>query len=214
MSSELKELYEKEAAKKDVKSEVHEAIASGSVQAAAADIYNNEGEGGDEFMAVKPYLGAIHEPTGFIYNKILDDVPDTTLTLERVYGYGAADTRNNLFYSNYSNTSNEIVYFAAATNIVLDTRSNVQRFHRDHTDDIISLALHPNGRIAATGETGRKPKIIIWNTDNMLTCCILEGFHQRGVCHLVRVQSNMYMLVCTILIYIVLFTYTVASLGI
>jgi len=50
-----------------------------------------------------------------------------------------------------------------------------------HTDDIISLAIHPNGKIVATGEVGRKPKIVVWDLETKDVKAILEGFHKRGV---------------------------------
>lgn len=38
-----------------------------------------------------------------------------------------------------------IVYPTAALGVVYDLKSNTQRFYHGHTDDIISLALHPVG---------------------------------------------------------------------
>ena len=38
----------------------------------------------------------------------------------------------------------------------------------DHTDDILSVAMHPlNGKIVATGQVGRKPKVYVWDIDTM-----------------------------------------------
>ena len=50
-----------------------------------------------------------------------------------------------------------------------------------HTDDVISLALHPGKTIVATGEIGRKPKIILWDLETKEVLAVLEGFFQRGV---------------------------------
>ena len=36
-----------------------------------------------------------------------------------------------------------------------------------HKDDIMSIAVHPNGKIIATGEIGPKPMISIWSVDSM-----------------------------------------------
>ena len=33
----------------------------------------------------------------------------------------------------------------------------------------------------ATGEIGRKPKIIVWDSDTLQTLAVLKGFHKRGV---------------------------------
>ncbi len=47
-------------------------------------------------MAVKPWLGAIKEPTDFKPLRFPDEKPNVTLTLEYVYGYRAKDCRNNI----------------------------------------------------------------------------------------------------------------------
>jgi hypothetical protein len=56
----------------------------------------------------------------------------------------------------YADDPWEIVYPAAAVGVILDKRTNSQKFHMEHTDDIISLATHPDGCLVATGEVGKK----------------------------------------------------------
>ena len=56
---------------------------------------------------------------------------------------------------------------SAAVGIILDPTTNTQKFHITHKDDIMSIAIHPNGKVIATGEIGPKPLISIWNIDNM-----------------------------------------------
>ena len=46
-------------------------------------------EKGDEFMAVKPWLGAIKEPSGFKNSKDQNKPPDVTIELNYVFGYRA-----------------------------------------------------------------------------------------------------------------------------
>lgn len=46
-------------------------------------------EKGDEFMAVKPWLGAIKEPTGFKNPKDQNKPPEVTIALNYVFGYRA-----------------------------------------------------------------------------------------------------------------------------
>ncbi len=131
-------------------------------------------------MAVKPYLGAIFPPTGYKHKKDSDEVPDTSLALDWIHGYSAQEGRDNVFFS----SSGEIVFFAAAVCVSLDVTSEVQRFHREHTDDILTMAMHPNRKIFASGEIGKKPKIILWDVDTMKTITIFEGAHVRGICQL------------------------------
>ena len=53
-----------------------------------------EGGGGDEFMAIKPWLGAIVAPTS--PPAAINSAPDADLSLEWVHGYRCFDARNNV----------------------------------------------------------------------------------------------------------------------
>jgi hypothetical protein len=80
------------------------------------------------------------------------------------------DSRNNLRYitnkptdGQYGGGADEgeaprcFVYPSAALGIVFDVKANTQRFYHGHTDDIISLALHPvwsGARFSATTAVG------------------------------------------------------------
>ena len=52
--------------------------------------------------------------------------------------------------------SGHIVYMAGAVAIVYRKTGHMQQFYSAHTDDIISLALHPDNIIVATGQV-RQP---------------------------------------------------------
>ncbi len=52
-------------------------------------MFEVEVEKGDEFMAVKPWLGAIKEPSGWKGGKGQNQKPKVTLDLEYVFGYRA-----------------------------------------------------------------------------------------------------------------------------
>lgn len=80
---------------------------------------------------------------------------DDGLTLEWVHGYRSDDCRNNVRYA----ASGELVYHAAAVNVVMDVKGPKQRFCHVHSDDIVSMAMHPEGQIVATGQIGKQPKI-------------------------------------------------------
>lgn len=75
---------------------------------------------GDEFMAVKPWLGAIKEPTGYKKQSNANLKPACSLNLEYVHGYRSKDCRNNLRYVD----DNTIVYHAAAVCVVHDISEN------------------------------------------------------------------------------------------
>lgn len=50
-----------------------------------------------EFMAVKPWIGAVVEPKN--HPAIDKSPPDATYELEYVYGYRCSDSRQNVFYN-------------------------------------------------------------------------------------------------------------------
>jgi WD40 repeat protein len=119
--------------------------------------------GGDEFMAVKPWLGAIKTPSNFAQKpKDFDKQPEIELKLEHVHGYRAKDARSNIFY----NTDGNIVTHAAGVGLTHNVASNSQFHNQAHIDDIMSIAEHPGKSLYATGEIGPKPHIIIWDSTN------------------------------------------------
>ena len=45
----------------------------------------------------------------------------------------------------------------------------------------ISLALHPEGTLVATGQVGKDPYICVWDSTTCETVSILKDAHQRGI---------------------------------
>jgi hypothetical protein len=63
----------------------------------------------------------------------------------------------------------QIVYYTAALGVVMNVVTNTQRFFHGHTDNIKSMACHPNDWIIATGQTKKVgpeevPYCCIWET--------------------------------------------------
>lgn len=116
---------------------------------------------GDQFMAVKPWLGAIKEPTKPYY-KGSGKAPDVTLRLDYAHGYRTKDCRNNLKYLSES----EVCYHTAALGVIMkiDESPREQRFFDSHTDDIISIVWSSDRSSMFTGEMGAKPVIHQWNS--------------------------------------------------
>ncbi|TGZ62681.1 hypothetical protein CRM22_007279 [Opisthorchis felineus] len=111
--------------------------------------------------------------------------PDETLKLEWVYGYRGRDCRNNLFYL----PTGEIIYFVAAVVVLYNIEEQCQRHYLEHTDDVTSIALHPDCITVATGQTAGhgkiqgKPHVRIWSSVDLRTLRILGlGEFGRGVC--------------------------------
>lgn len=129
---------------------------------------------GEQFMAVKPWIGAIKEPA----NHPPPDAtpPDARYALEYVYGYRCEDSRMNLYF----NPSGEAVYMTAALGVILNMKNNTQKFFggglvdnkaknvsddtHAHTDDITALTISPDRQWVASGQVGSAPAVFIWNS--------------------------------------------------
>jgi len=99
------------------------------------------------------------------------------LVPEYVYGYRSKDCRNNIFYL----ADDTIVYHAAALGIVHNLKNNTQRFFDKHTDDILSLARHPDKVQVATGEIGPKPMLYIWSTKTLEVVKSFKAVLKKGI---------------------------------
>lgn len=121
-------------------------------------------EGGEEFMAIKPWLGAIKEPSVKFNPHGAQLLPPISVELEYVYGYRTKDCRQNLFYTN----KNEVVYHAAAVIIHHNFEKNTQQLITDHNDDILSLAYHASKGLVLTGELGPKPFVCLSKDERVI----------------------------------------------
>lgn len=129
------------------------------------------------FLARQPCRAALVAPTSHTTGYNAHEKPDHHLQLDFVYGYRAHDSRHNLVY----NIDGLVTYPAAATGIAYDSREHTQQFFTMHTDDIVSLAMHPDREIMATGQVGKDPTICVWSSTTCELLAELKGFHQRAV---------------------------------
>jgi microtubule-associated protein-like 6 len=153
---------------------------------------DEEPSGGDEFMAVKPWKGAIKPPPIVPPSNPL--APASSLSLQWVHGYtsasaGSCDARvsNNLFY----NANYDVVYPAAALGVCLHVDSesyenSTQKYFKGHNDDILCLAMSPNRRYVATGQISSKSSkgkatICVWDAIECRLLSELKDCHQRGI---------------------------------
>ncbi|XP_041781012.1 echinoderm microtubule-associated protein-like 2 isoform X1 [Anopheles merus] len=141
----------------------------------------------DEY--VKLYISGrpivIHLPEAQLSTYELTKVqpaPNRRLRLDWAYGYRGKDCRSNL----YQLPTGEMVYFVAAVVILYNMDEHTQRHYLGHTDDVKSLAVHPNKLLVASGQCGGHegrdslPHILIWNsvslaTLNMIGCGEFTG---------------------------------------
>ncbi|XP_053730292.1 echinoderm microtubule-associated protein-like 6 isoform X1 [Synchiropus splendidus] len=103
--------------------------------------------------------------------------PPCRLRLDWVYGYRGHQCRNNLYYT----AGKEVVYFVAGVGVVYNTRDHTQKFYLGHNDDIISLALHPERSLVATGQVGKEPFVCVWDTFSVQTVSLLRDGHSHGI---------------------------------
>ena len=144
-------------------------------------IFDNEekiklDEASDDFRPVKPWRGSIVAPTNPPTTN--NTTPGERLQLEWIHGYRSSDCRSNVLYA----VSHNIVTHIGRVAIVMNkSGGGLQRFVRDHVDDILSIAIHGDGELVATGEIGRIPRVLVWNANTLKTVSILRGHHRRGV---------------------------------
>jgi WD40 repeat protein len=104
-----------------------------------------------------------------------------SLELNWVYGYACSgDSRGNVRYT----AAGDIVYHAAGVGVTLKAGEEgvpQQKFMLGHGDDLTALAVHPEGAIVATGEIGKKPQIIIWDSTTNKKLQSISGFHTKGI---------------------------------
>jgi microtubule-associated protein-like 6 len=92
--------------------------------------------------------------------------------------YRHLSTSNNLVY----NCQQQVLYTVAALVVVYDKPSHTQRFFQGHDDDVTCLALAPDKRVAASGQLGKDPVVLVWDS---LTLATLQRLQHGWVAALV-----------------------------
>lgn len=87
---------------------------------------------------------------------VLKSPKDVSLKLEWVYGYRGKDCRSNVCQLQ----TGECVYFVAAVAVLFNSDERTQRHYLGHTDDIKSIAVHPDRIRVATGQCAGNPDIL------------------------------------------------------
>ena len=78
-----------------------------------------------------------------------------------MHGYAGHNgrSRNSLRYVPYTG---DAAWPAAAVAVCHRVDAGTQRFQTGHSDEVVSLAVHPDGRHVATGQCGRRPSVLVW----------------------------------------------------
>lgn len=103
--------------------------------------------------------------------------PDVSLVMNWVYGYEAERTKSTIKYLK----SGEILYTAGPYCIIYDMKKHKQRFFTGHTELVLCLSLDRTGRYVATGESGKQPRVIIWEGKTRNVLFSDRNFHRDGV---------------------------------
>ena len=116
---------------------------------------------------IRPWHGVLEHTVPTNPPPIDSSIPDeSALQLEWVHGYFASGTRNAVQYTVFG----DIVFPAACVGVVMSSERHEQKFVMAHKAAVDSVAMHPAGKVCATGDDG--------------TCqvlCELSGFHQKSV---------------------------------
>ena len=118
------------------------------------DFFEVEDAQGDQFMAVRPWIGQIAEPD--THGEVNLEQPANTMHLVRVYGYRCEDSRQNVYF----NSDGGVTYMTAALGMMMNAdgsnqgyfgggevenkAKNVSNDMNGHTDDIMCIALSGN----------------------------------------------------------------------
>lgn len=112
-------------------------------------------EEGKQFLAVRPWMGAVMEPAN--HPEVNKAAPDEGYTLQYVYGYKCENSRQNVYY----NAAGHVVYPTACLGVILNQQENTQLFfgggeaenkskqvacdQTRHSNDIISISVNTHG---------------------------------------------------------------------
>ncbi|CAH1124195.1 unnamed protein product [Ceutorhynchus assimilis] len=138
--------------------------------------FNEEEKSIKIFLRGRPII--LYAPTTIGDNYDITKVstaPMQRLKLDWVYGYRGRDCRSNLYFL----PTGEMVYFVAAVVVLYNVEEQNQRHYLEHTDDIKSLAVHPNKMLVATGQSSANDKvngrahIRVWNSISLHTIAVI-----------------------------------------
>ena len=101
-------------------------------------------------------------------------------------------------YSDKEKANNSLLlYTIGKIVVILYVKLNKQKYYLGHQNEVISIAISKkNCQYIASGESGRRPCIHIWDSQTRQTKQILSGFHSQGI-HLMEFGYNeIYLLTC------------------
>eukprot|EP00833_Pecoramyces_ruminatium_P014693 jgi/Orpsp1_1/1188725/evm.model.d7180000066789.1 len=91
------------------------------------------------------------------------EIPPKTLSIENVYGYQGIYSRRNLYYPMEAPSAQPILYYAGKLAILSYFSIRRQVFYTGHNKPIACMAIHPDSKIAASGDYGSPSTVHVWN---------------------------------------------------
>ena len=130
----------------------------------------------DGKIAYAPCRVGVFAPTGWDAEaeRVSATPPDVRVELRWAHGCSTAGVGHLLADARLRGFSNEkkkkengarFAYAVGAMGVVYDCEKMTQTFFRGHDDEIVSIATHPSGLWAATGQAGRAPCVCVWDTN-------------------------------------------------
>ncbi len=135
-------------------------------------------EGVDGGAQMQPWQRTITAPSR-VPQEDLSEPPDA-LDVAFVYGFTSDRSRESILYTQ----NGELLFFAASMIVIMNQQKRTQRYYRDHSSTIMSIATQKNGPYVASGDQGEVPMIRVWHSETFETLSVIQGFHRRGVNHL------------------------------
>ena len=74
------------------------------------------------------------------------------------------------------------MYPVASVGVVLDPLNWTQKFQRDHSGDILALAVSPDRRTVATSQLGARPTVLVWDSETCETLASLANVLRFAIC--------------------------------
>lgn len=103
--------------------------------------------------------------------------PNLEVRLAWVHGCQTEATRSAVAY----NDLDEIVYPVSKLAVVYSPAAHTQRYYFGHRHPIASLAVSADGRLAASGETAKRPLIHVWDARAACAAAKLGPYHRARV---------------------------------
>ena len=128
-------------------------------------------------------------------SRAMAKAPDNNLNLVWAHGFRSFDTRGNLRYDAQGN----VVFTTAGVGVVYNKQQDKQEFFNMHHEDIVAMAMHPDGDICATGQMagkalnekvdrkskvsrqGKLVEVYVWRTSTREILAKIVGFQRRAI---------------------------------